>query len=65
MIRWLVGCWYWQMRRIDLLFLWPACREHAPNIDHARAAFAVHAFRDHAWLCLGAAEIARRIDRLE
>jgi hypothetical protein len=62
---WLVGLWYWQLRRIDLLFLWPACREHAPNLDIARQAFALHTTRDHAWLHLGADEITRRIDRLK
>ncbi len=51
-------------RAVDLETLWPACKRLAPSLDHARAAFAVHAFHDEAWLCLGENEIARRIDTL-
>lgn len=64
-MNWLVGLWYWQLRRIDLLFLWPSCRDNADDLDHARAAFALHAFHDHAWQWLGVDEIIRRIDRLQ
>jgi hypothetical protein len=34
-------------------------------LDYARAAFAVHAFNDPAWLTLGEDEIVRQIDALE
>jgi hypothetical protein len=30
--------------------LWPSCKELAPDLDHAKAAFAVHAFNDPAWI---------------
>jgi hypothetical protein len=56
--------WYEIHRRIDLAILWPAMKEQAQDLDHARAGFAMHAFNDRAWLCLGEAEIIRRIDTL-
>jgi hypothetical protein len=65
MIRWALDRWHAYQRRYDLMILWPACRDAAPDLDHARAAFAMHAYHDRAWLCLGDEEIARRIDRLE
>jgi hypothetical protein len=52
-------------RQIDLAILWPSCKEQAPDLDHAKAAFAYHAFNDHAWTCLGEAEICRCIDALD
>ena len=51
-------------RQIDLQILWPVCRENAPDIDHARVAFAVHVFNDPAWTTLGHDDIARRINAL-
>lgn len=49
-IRWLQN-WLWaRQRAIDLAVLWPQCKEIAPDLDHARAAFAVHAFNDPAWV---------------
>ncbi len=42
--------WYWeQQRHYDLGFLWLECKAQAPNLDHARAAFAIHAFHDACW----------------
>jgi hypothetical protein len=35
---------------MDLMCLWPACVRQARDLDHARAAFAVHAFNDPAWI---------------
>jgi hypothetical protein len=64
MIRWLFGLWYARLRRIDIELLWPTCRDKAQNLDHARAAFAVHAFHDRAWLVLGDDEILEIIDGL-
>lgn len=64
MIRWLLDWWHKRQRQIDLDILWPSCRALAPDLDHAKAAFAVHAFHDQAWLCLGEDEIKRRIDAL-
>ena len=51
-------------RQIDLQILWPACKGNAPDLDHARAAFALHAFNDPAWTSLGHDEIVRCIDAL-
>jgi hypothetical protein len=62
---WLRDWWNRRRRRIDLEILWPACRSQARDLDHARAAFAVHALHDDAWLCLGEEEVCRQIDRLE
>jgi hypothetical protein len=68
-MRWLFELWYRRQRATDLRFLWPACRDTALEkgqpLDSARAAFAYHAYHDRAWLMLGDAEIARRIDALE
>lgn len=51
-------------RDLDLQILWPACKENAHDLDHAKAAFALHAFNDEAWKPLGEDEIKRRIDAL-
>lgn len=64
MIRWLRGLWYRRLRNIDLQVLWPACVKNGRDLDHARAAFAAHAFHDPAWLVLGEGEIIRIIDGL-
>ena len=50
LIRWIRGVWWKRQRAIDLDILWPICKAKAPDIDHARAAFAVHAFNDPAWV---------------
>jgi hypothetical protein len=63
-MRWLMNLWRERQRSIDLQILWPVCKENARDLDHARAAFAYHAFHDSAWLCLGDDEIKRRIDAL-
>lgn len=54
--------WCARQRRIDLEILWPICRDGANDLDHAKAAFAVHAFNDPAWLELGEDEIFNIID---
>lgn len=64
MLRWLANWWHARQRSIDLQVLWPSCVKLAPDLDHAKAAFAVHAFNDSAWLCLGEEEIKRQIDGL-
>lgn len=61
---WLWSTWYRRCRALDLKILWPSCRAQAPDLDLARAAFAMHAFNDPAWLWLGEGEIARRIEEL-
>ena len=63
-IRWFLGLWYARLRRIDIELLRPTCRDQARNIDHAKAAFAVHAFNDRAWLFLGHDKIIEIIDGL-
>jgi hypothetical protein len=53
---------------MDLMILWPSCKSEARRMgvgmDVAKAAFASHAFKDQAWLCLGEDEVTRRIDAL-
>lgn len=65
MINFIRNWWYARMRQYDRTILWPSCVELAPDIDHAKAAFAFHAFHDPAWLTLGEQEITRQIDQLE
>jgi hypothetical protein len=57
--------WQRRQRAIDLDILWPICCANAPDLDHAKAAFAVHAVNDPAWLALGDDEMMDIIDRLE
>lgn len=64
MMRWLQGLWYARCRRIDMQVLWPSCLRHARDLDHAKAAFAVHAFNDPAWMFLGRDAVHRLIDEL-
>nr|HEV8010876.1 hypothetical protein [Bradyrhizobium sp.] len=61
----IVGWWHARQRRIDLDILWPICLKGANDLDHAKAAFAVHAYNDPAWLELGEDRIFQFIDRLE
>lgn len=64
-MKWLKTWWYKRQRTIDLQILWPSCRNLAPNLDQAKAAFAVHAFNDPAWMSLGENEVIRRIGELQ
>ena len=64
MLRWVQNLWHQHQRKTDLQILWPECKRHASDIDHARAAFAAHAFNDPAWLSLGTEEIFKRINDL-
>jgi hypothetical protein len=61
--RLIVAWWHARQRRIDLDILWPICRREANDLDHAKAAFAVHAYHNPAWLELGD-ELFPFIDRL-
>ena len=63
-MRWLIRYWRQRQRAIDLATLWPACKEHARDLDHAKQAFAMHAFNDPAWQILGDDELKRQIDAL-
>jgi len=62
---WLVRFWHARQRAIDVDILWPACRDQAIDLDHARAAFALHASHDPAWLELGEETIGAYIGTLE
>lgn len=64
-IRWLVRLWHKRQRDIDIQLLWPTCRDVAPEIDVARAAFACHALHDSAWAEIGEDEIIKFISTLE
>ena len=64
MKHWLLALWYAHLRRIDLEILWPTCRNQATDLDHAKAAFALHAMNDHAWLFLGEEKIIEFIYQL-
>ena len=57
--------WRARQRRLDTQILWPICVQGANDLDHAKAAFAMHAFNDPAWLELGEDEIIQVIDRLK
>ena len=61
----ITGWWRACQRRIDIEILWPICVQETNDLDHAKAAFAVHAFHDPAWLTLGGEEIVRQIEELE
>ena len=65
MFGWLVALWHSIQRDIDRKALWPSCKEMAEDMHQARAAFALHAFHDRAWLALGHDEIIRQIEALE
>ena len=64
-MNWIYKLWYARLRRIDLKILWPVCKQKAEDLDHAKAAFAVHAFNDEAWKFLSHDEIVKRIDVLD
>jgi hypothetical protein len=64
-MNYLISLWRRRQRSIDLQVLWPACKDHAQDLDQARVAFAIHAYRDKAWLCLGEDEIRRQINELQ
>ena len=51
--RLILSWWHARLRRIDMEILWPTCKAQANDLDHAKAAFAVHAYHDPAWLELG------------
>lgn len=65
MIRWLRARWHARLRRIDLLVLWPALKELAPDLDQARLAFMIHAMQDASWSSLGESALIRIIGNLE
>jgi hypothetical protein len=46
---WFMKLWHWLNRRTDLSMLWPICKQHAESLDHAKAAFFLHAMNDPAY----------------
>ena len=64
-MKWIYKLWFARLRRIDLKILWPVCKQKAIDLDHAKAAFTLHAFNDEAWKFLGHDEIVKRIDALD
>lgn len=64
-MQWLIGLYYRRLRRLDIKVLWPTIRSRAPDLNTAKAAFAVHASRDPAWLVLGECALRDAIDALE
>ena len=57
--------WYARLRHIDIKLLWPVCLKGASDLDHAKAAFAIHCFNDPAWLDLGEDRLFEFMDKLE
>jgi hypothetical protein len=57
--------WHAYQRRIDMKILWPVCVREASDLDHAKAAFALHCYNDPAWQCLGEDAVFEFIDKLE
>lgn len=56
--------WWSRQRKTDLLILWPACKQLAPSLDHAKAAFMTHAVNDPAWIRYYGDGLWRAIDKL-
>ena len=66
MVRAFQSWWWSRQRAADLQLLWPVCKQLAPDLDHAKAAFAFHAFNDPAWIdAFGEAGLIEAINRLE
>lgn len=54
----------WQ-RQIDKDTLWPICLDEAPDVTHAKAAFAIHVLNDPAWTTdFTESQLTRMIDDL-
>lgn len=64
MFGWIKRWWHTRQRALDLQILWPQCVKLAPDLDHAKAAFAVHAMNDPAWLELGRNQVLNFINEL-
>jgi hypothetical protein len=64
-MRWLRNWWWARQRAIDMQILWPTCKKQAVDLDHAKAAFAMHAFADPAWVRFYEGRLFDVIDKLE
>jgi hypothetical protein len=63
-MRWLLHWWWSRQRAIDLQILWPQCKKIAPDLDHAKAAFMVHAANDPAWARYYGEKLLSIVDKL-
>jgi len=63
-MKWLRNWWWARQRAIDLQILWPICKEKAVDLDHAKAAFMVHAINDPAWVHFYDEKLWSVVDRL-
>lgn len=60
-----IKLWYFaRLRRTDIEILWPILRAHAPSLEAARHAFAVHIFYNQAWMVLSQHDIDILISKL-
>lgn len=64
MFKHIINFWHSRQRATDLQILWPVCKEKASDLDHAKVAFAYHAFNDDAWMCLSHDEVVKKIGEL-
>jgi hypothetical protein len=60
----LILWWFARQRRLDLEVLWPSIQQEAPDLETARAMFAIHAYRDPAWLVLSDEELFAAMEGL-
>lgn len=49
MIRLFMSWFHAVNRRTDMRILWPICKQHAEDLNHAKAAFFLHVANDPAW----------------
>jgi hypothetical protein len=64
-MKWLRNLWWARQRSMDMRILWPACKSMACDLDHAKAAFAVHAYNDPAWVRFYEGGLWKVINQLE
>ena len=58
--------WWQRQRNTDLNILWPACKAQTPDIEIAKAMFALHAFKDPCWIeFYGKEKLIDFVDKLE
>jgi hypothetical protein len=61
----LMKWWRARQRKVDIEILWPICLKEASDLDHAKAAFAMHVFNDEAWVAdFNEGELIAYIDKL-
>lgn len=65
MFAWFTRWWHARQRKIDREILWPVCKQHACGMEHARAAFMLHAANDEAYSDLTDDDLVRYIGDLK